>query len=199
MGIRPEYTNYQDYLKWRLDRRCQVIRDRADKVIRTFVELQDTEANFIEDDRLWLDKFAVGNGLDVCCGDFLVGAEDQASGVDGDEKAVGVDYFRQGDDLSFSGPDRLDFVVTNYMDGLPNPIKAFQEFHRVLKVGGKVALVCQDADAYPESDQHGALRNPRKQSTYTRVTVKHYLSRCGFNDIKVEATDHRTLRVEGTK
>lgn len=201
MGVRPEYTNYHDYLKWRLDRRCKVIRDRADKAIRKFVNLQDTEQNFIEDDRLWLDKFAVGTGLDVCCGDFLVGTEDQASGVDGDDAAglVGVDYFRQGDDLSFSGSGKLDFVVTNYLDGLPNPIKAFQEFHRVLKDGGKVALVCQDADSYPENDQYGALRNVRKQSTYTRVTIKHYLSRCDFKDITVEATDHRTLRVTGTK
>ena len=199
MGIRPEYTNYHDYLKWRLDRRCQVIRDRADKVLRRYVSTTDKEKNDGEDDRLWLDQFAKGNGLDICCGDFLVGTDDQASGVDGDNKMVGVDYFREGDDLCFQQDGTLDFVVTNYLDGMPNPIRALVDWSRVLKPGGVLAIAVRDADADYPGNPMGALANPRKQSTYNKVTLSHYLYRCGFRDIKTEQTAHGTLRCSSVK
>ena len=202
MGVRPEYTNYHDYLKWRLDRRCKVIRDKADRVIDRYIQTTDAEQNSIEDDRIWLDKFAVGQGLDVCCGDFLIGTEDQAEGVDGDTHRrgrVGTDYFYQGDDLSFSMSSSLDFIVTNYFDGLESAIKTLNEWHRALRPGGVLALICQDADSYGEHSERGALSNCRRTSTYSKTTLKHYLYRCDFTKVKIESTAHGTIRASAIK
>ena len=197
---KPKFENYHDYLKWRLDRRCQAIRDHADKIMKDYVlKLTSKDQNATEEDRLWLDQFANGNGLDICCGDFLIGGEDQASGVDGDPKVVGVDYVQEGDDLSFTDREQLDFIVSNYLDGLPNPLRALQEWGTKLKKGGVLAVTVRDADSFSEKDTLGGLKNPRKQSAYSQSTLRHYLGRCGFTDIKIKRTDTGTLRASAVR
>lgn len=197
---KPTFENYHDYMKWRLDRRCQTIRDRADKIMRVHVlKRTDKDQNSAEEDRLWLDTFANGNGLDICCGDFLVGGEDQASGVDGYSGVVGVDYVQEGDDLCFVNGEELDFIVSNYLDGLPNPLSALQEWGSKLKKGGALAVTVRDADSFSEKDTLGGLKNPRKQSAYSQSTLRHYLGRCGFSDIKIERTKAGMLRASAVK
>lgn len=179
----PKFDTDMEYMEWRLNRRIEVITHRVERVKRGYIEQCKRRGVAPgEEDRRWLDQFAVGNGLDIACGDFLVGDGDSAQGVDGHERMVGTDYWSEGDELSFQEPGKLDFIVTNYLDGFPTPLKALNEWHRCLRVGGVIAIVCRDADTYKEPA--GPLGNLRRQSVFTAVTLPQYLHRAGFRDIK---------------
>jgi SAM-dependent methyltransferase len=193
----PKFENYHDRLRWRLERRIVAMQGRVDRLMANFVSMTDKEKNSVEDDRIWLDQFANGNGLDIACGDFLVGGEDQALGVDTSQGMVGSDYFHKGHELAFQPGGVLDFVVTNYFDGMQDPLTALQEWHRVVKPGGVVALVCRDAHSF--ETKMGALENGKKQNTFCKVTLGHYLHRTGFIEVLIDETEHGTLRASGVK
>ena len=183
----------QDYMKAVMERRIKTLRHRADWVLDRWgkrVKLENPAALI---NRKFLEKHAVGIGADICCGDFLV---EDAIGVDSAFAVLGTDYHLSGDDLSFSRAKELDYVVTNYIEALPNTLKAMNEWHRCLKVGGIVALVCRDADTY--TNAKGALSNRNRVHTFTKVTIAHYLSRAEFSDIKVVATN-KVLHVTARK
>ncbi len=199
MAKRPKFEKHQDYMKWRLDRRVDLMRERADECIQRFVDkLTDEAAKVTEEDRLWLDQFAIGNGLDIACGDFLIGDDEQAVGVDGDRRYIGADFHVEGDELVFQSPETLDYVVTNYLEGMPNPLNALNEWWRVLRPGGTLAIVCRDANSYPDKYEKGALSNGSRQTTYTTVTLGHYLYRAGFTDYKFEVVG-QAIRASAVK
>jgi SAM-dependent methyltransferase len=185
--------NYKDYLRSVLDRRAATIASRVASVKANYIDkLNDNDVTSAgtEEDRKWLAQFAKGKGLDIACGDFLIG---DALGVDGAEKQIGTDYFNEGDDLAFAEPGKIDFIVTNYLDAFPNPLKVLNEWYRALKFGGGIiALTCRNAESY--TDPKGSLTNNKRQSAYTKVTLSQYLYRAGFTKVKVEATNHGTLR-----
>jgi SAM-dependent methyltransferase len=186
-------------MKYRLDRRVEAIRAKAERVYNDYVLRKiDKDNSPDEEDRLWLDQFANGNGYDICCGDFLIGGEDQAVGIDGHAHMVGTDRLSEGDELAFQESGRLDFVVTNYLEGLPYPLKALNEWWRCLKPEGVLALVCRNANKYSAKYPKGALDNGSRQNTFTTVTLSHYLHRAGFKDVKVEEVGP-TLRAYAVK
>lgn len=197
MKNKPEFETQIEYMEWRLDRRVKAIHDRVEKNKRGYLErckkLGEAPG---EADRLWLDGFAVGNGLDIACGDFLIG---DAQGVDGTEKMIGTDYWSEGDELVFHQPESLDFVVTNYLDGFANPLKALNEWWRCLASGGVLALTCRDAEMYSTSGK-GPLENARRASAFTSVTLAHYMYRAGFEDVTCDRHKaEKTLRCSGFK
>ncbi len=199
MEKRPKFERYQDYMKWRLDRRVDSFRERADAVMKRYVDnLSDEAARITESDRLWLDKFAIGNGIDIACGDFLIGDNEQAIGLDGDRQYIGADFHSEGDALAFQTPESLDYVVTNYLEGMPNPLNALNEWWRVLRPGGTLALVCRDANSYSSKYKKGALSNGSRQTTYTEVTLGHYIYRAGFTDYKSEIVE-KAIRASAVK
>ncbi|MHA2066702.1 MAG: hypothetical protein ACXABY_20210 [Candidatus Thorarchaeota archaeon] len=187
MNKKPQFDNQVDYMRWRLDRRVQTITDRAEKVKRRYVADCDRIGEAPgEDERLWLDQFAKGNGLDIACGDFLCG---DANGVDGHERMVGCDWWCEGDELAFQEPGKLDFVVTNYLDGFANPLKALNEWWRCIRPGGIIAIITRDSDAYVGPT--GPLENARRQMAYNVNTLKFFLGRAGFVNVTVVADDKR--------
>ena len=197
---RRKFDDYHEYMKYRLDRRVEAIKHKAERVYKGYVRNKtDKDNNPDEEDRLWLDQFANGNGYDICCGDFLIGGEDQAAGVDGDARWVGVDKLCEGDELAFQEPGRVDYIVTNYLEGMPYPLKALNEWWRCLKPEGVLALVCRNANKYSAKYPKGALDNGSRQSTFTAVTLSQYLHRAGFKDVKVEETAGVTLRAYAVK
>jgi SAM-dependent methyltransferase len=146
-----------------------------------------------EPDRLWLDGHAKGKGLDMCCGDFPIkGAE----GVDVSSKKIGADFLAKGDELTFVDNNSLDFVVTNYLDVFPDTLKVLNEWYRILKSGGRLALVCRNADAY--LNPLGPLDNSHRVSLFTMKTIQLYLERAGFCKVTVVA-DFTSLRVTASK
>ncbi len=176
-------SNHQEYLKDMLDRRVQTIKDRADLAYSLHVKRVKRDNADAIANREFMKKHAVGRGVDICCGDFVT---EGAIGVDPQVVMVGTDYLLSDGDLSFSKANELDYVVTNYIEAIPNTIKALNEWHRCLKVGGTLAIVVMDADGY--KNREGALRNRKRFNTFTKVTIAHYLSRAGFTDIEVVQT-----------
>lgn len=205
MAERPKFSDYRDYMKWRLDRRVESIKSRVEGVKKSFIDKlnpNDPIAKSAEDDRRWLDQFCKGKGLDIACGDFLCGDIEQAMGVDGHERQIGTDHFNEGDELTFSEPGKIDFIVTNYLDAFPNPLKVLNEWYRALKFGGGVlAIVCRDAE-FPSTNkqpQLGPLSNGKRQSVFTVITLAQYMYRAGFVEVKVTKTGVGSLRAVGYK
>jgi len=198
MSERPNFKTYQEYMIWRLDKRVETVRAKAERIKENYIKRLPSTDGGSEENRIWLDQFARGVGFDIACGDFLIGDVVQALGVDGAPKMLGTDYWSEGDDLSFQPADSLDYIVTNYLDGMPAPLKALVEWRRCIKSGGRIAVVCRDAEQYTQ--EMGPLENARRQSCYTEVTLKNYLYRVGFIDVRVEVhPKSSSLRGSATK
>lgn len=189
---RPKFKTYKEYMYWRLDRRVQTLQSLVNKVKRYVDSMDDFPSD--EEDRLWLEDLAIGNGLDVCCGDFLIG---DAQGVNGGVKSVGIDYFCQGDQLAFQKSEQLDFVVTNYLDAFPGPLVPLNEWWRCLRPGGVLGIVCRNADVYTEAT--GPLENHRRVSLYNKKILSQYLYRTQFKKVEVVETLHKSLRAKAIK
>jgi len=187
--------NYKERMIQRLDRRVETLKHRIERVKRRYInnlDYENTDAG--EADRIWLDQFAKGNGLDICCGDFVIG---DAWGVDGHETMIGTDYWSEGDELAFQEPGKLDFVVTNYLDGFANPLKALNEWYRCLKPGGTLAIVVRDADQY--DGNYGPLENHKRGAVFTQKTLGFYLYRAGFGGLEISTTADKSLRAKAIK
>lgn len=190
-------NTYEMYIRGLMERRVQTLKERAEHINKKWGPKRlgvDNPAN--RADRAFLEQYAVGLGIDVCCGDFLIG-EDTSIGVDTRKTVLGADYHFSGDDLSFAKPGEMDYVITNYMEAMPNVIKAINEWYRVLKPGGTLAIVCRNAETYPGPE--GALKNRHRVHTFTKVTLSHYLGRCNFVDLKIKETTHQSLHVAAKK
>lgn len=186
---------YKAYLSRLIDRRVNTVRDRGERVKRRYIDKLSDDALSDREDREWLEQHAKGVGLDIACGDFPIG---DAAGVDGDIHAViGADYFCEGDELTFQEHGKLDFIVTNYLDAFPTPLKVLNEWHRCLRVGGVVAIVCRNADKYDEPK--GPLTNGRRQSVYTVKTLPQYLYRAGFSKVQIFTNGLKSIRASAVK
>lgn len=61
--------------------------------------------------------------------------------------AASVDIFAEGDNLPFDDNSQ-DFVINSHViEHMPNPIKALKEWHRVIKPGGIVFIICPKRNA----------------------------------------------------
>lgn len=190
----------------RIEKRFENFKVRVERM-RRFIERGKGGG---EEDRLWLDQFATGGkGIDVFCGDMLIG---DAIGVDGDSDpsdrsgkagvgVIGTDTFKiGGDELTPFEAEELDFVVSNYLDVSSNPLKTLIEWCRVLKKGRTLALVVRDAERYKADI--GPLSNRIRNSSFTAITIKNYLSRAGFKVELIEKgvdKDSFSLRIKAAK
>ncbi len=186
--------SYRKWVREMLDRRVETYKKRADSIYAKWGKRLDTDNPGARADRAFLESHAVGIGVDICCGDFLVA---DAIGVDTRRTTLGADYHYSGDDLAFAKTNELDFVVTNYIEALPNVIKAMNEWFRCLKEGGTLALACRDADAYTEPE--GALKSRRRCHTFNKVTISQYLHRAGFKDVQVKSSVGNAMHVTARK
>ena len=105
-------SDQQEYMKEMLDRRIQTVKDRAALVYDTYVTRLEPENPAYKINREFLEKHAVGVGVDICCGDFVTA---DAIGVDPAIEVLGADYRLSDGELSFSKARELDYVVTNYL------------------------------------------------------------------------------------
>ena len=183
-------TAYRDYMRSIVDRRIKHVTERADKIMLKWGRRLDAPipAGLVED-REFLEKYAIGDGVDVCCGDFLI---EDAVGVDTRRTVAGADFHFSADTLSFTKPNTLDYVVSNYLEAVPNTIGALNEWYRCLKPGGTLAMICRDSDQYIQLE--GALTSGHRQHTFSKVTIKHYMYRSGFINVTVKPTPNQSLQ-----
>ncbi len=188
-------SSYSEYMRGLLDRRIEAYKRRADHIMDLRRNHLKGDGSDFKANREFLEKHAVGVGVDVCCGDFLIG---DSIGVDTRLETLGVDFNFSGDNLSFMRSNTLDYVVTNYLEALPNTLQALNAWHRCLKKEGVLAMVCINANEYNHLPA-GALTNAHRSHTFTKVTLSHYLYRAEYKDVKIEETEHKTLWVEAKK
>lgn len=175
-------------MKARLEVRRDKLNKRIDKVIRTEVTEKNSGG---EDLRVWLDQFVKGTGVDICCGNFLIGE----TGVDSSAYVVGNDYNFSGEDLSTFEPDTMDYIVCNYFDCFDSPLKALNEWWRTLKPGGTLAFICTNAECHP---LEGTLLNGKRRFLYTPHTITQFMNKVKFKNIEVKP--HKTaIFVKGIK
>jgi SAM-dependent methyltransferase len=188
--------SYREYFKGLVDRRVEKVQKRADKFYRDWGKRLDKENPGDVEDRTFLEKHAIGIGVDIACGDLVIG---DALGVDVREWVLGVDYNTKGDELTFSKSGEMDYVVTNYLEALPSTLNALNEWHRCLKPGGTLAMICRDANSYNHKRPAGALTSNRRCNTFNKITLSHYLHRAGYREIDIVETDHASLQVVARK
>lgn len=181
-----------DYQKSLLDR----IATRKQQILTWFARIERTAARGKyggEPGRVWLDKHAgVGYGLNICCGDFQIG---NSWGVDMDPGVVATDYWCSGDALA-AGRSTVDYIVTNYLEALPNTRAVLREWNRVLVNDGIVAIVCRDSDAY--ESELGPFENHRRWVAFNEKILRWHLRVAGFEVFEVER-DGMELRMAARK
>jgi SAM-dependent methyltransferase len=189
MGNRTEGTSEGErkICHERLDSYEKVVKERIKKV-RSRID-----QGYYRDDaghKTWLEKFAKGRGLDICCGNIpMMGAE----GVDkefffpktGSGGLGPLCHLRQdGDSLPQFSCKEIDFIISNYLEAMPSPLGALNEWYRILKPGGTLALVMSNAEKY--DNELGPFCNKNKCNVFTPTTILLYLKRTGFEEIKLE-------------
>lgn len=177
-------------MKRRVEVRRYYINAKIDRVIRSEVTQKNLGG---EELRIWLERFTkTGVGLDICCGNFLIA--ETGIGVDSAYNVVGNDYNFKGDDLTSFNRDSMNYIVCNYFDCFDSPLKVLNEWYRVIKNNGVMAIVCSNADCYPEN---GSLLNGKRCFLYTPHTIKQYVTKV-FGNCAVKV--HKTfLLVTATK
>lgn len=146
-----------------------------------------------EEDRQWLQQFTAGTGLEIAPGNFPI---EGAISVDVDNNILPPHLSTSGDELVNIEAGTIDFIVTNYLEAFSNTLKTLNEWHRVMRPGGVLAIVCMDADLYNEP--RGALGNSRRLNTYSMSTLRAYVTRAGFSLDSIESYKS-VIRMKATK
>ena len=180
--------DYKKQLHERLDARKEKLISFIDRLHR----MVDAGQLGGESGRIWLDQYAIGVGVNLCCGDFSVG---NSLGIDNDPEKIAIDIWGLADHYYNDMPP-LDFVVTNYLECFPDPLGVLKNWNKKLKPGGIFAVVACNTDMY--ANPAGPLANPRRLNCFSTLTLKAYFQAAGFKVEKVDLED-KELRIMGRK
>jgi len=135
-----------------------------------------------------LAKFCVGRGIDVGCGhrkvapdcigvDLLQAGEKGAYGVVKGKASV-ADVKASGDDLPFK-TNELDYVVSRHnLEHYIDVVKTLQEWRRVLKPGGVMAMIVPD-----ERAGDTIYLDPTHKHVFTPESLERLVSALGGLDV----------------
>ena len=140
---------------------------------------------YTEEHLEWLESFCVGKGFNMGCGELPI---KDSMGVDAllTLGCYNGEAFCEMDDLWEYKDGCADYIISNYIEGVPTPCKLFVEWHRLLRSGGTVAILCRDADSEGYSElSSGPLQKSlkgtiKKHTCYTARTIRFYLQFVGF-------------------
>jgi len=125
-----------------------------------------------------LGKYCKGIGLDICCGKNRKCHPD-AIGIDINPYSRTVDIVHDGADLWMYPDDSLDYIVSCHgLEHFPDTIKTVDEWARVIKPGGHVAVIVPDALTRPEN-----IRAKGHKSAWIEQTLFH-LFRHDFKSVR---------------
>ena len=156
----------------------------------------------------WLQQFAIGHGFDIACGNYPTMLADESGPVPGiDERdvvgSVLGGFVESARKLMAVDSDSCDFIISNHLEGLPHLVETLNNWYRVLKPGGVMAVMTLDAEAdrFKEGSafksryakDRGPLGNPRVLNAFTKTILHQYLARCGLQRITIEVDDDLLL------
>ena len=142
--------------------------------------------------RKWLRQFAFGKGANLCCGDFPIG---DSIGIDADWEKLATDLWGYADRPPFED-GTIDYVLTNYLEAFPDTLQVLQNWTKALRVGGILAIVCRNTDAY--DNPMGPLTNKHRAHCFSLKTLSCYLQRAGFR-VKLHEFHEQELWVAAVK
>jgi len=171
----------EERLRMRMHQRVDKRSYRIHRLIETYIEHPVVGG---EEDRLWLEQYAVGTGLDIACGDFLIG---MSIGIDKNNEKLGQTWVGPGDTLYRFDTDSMDYIVSNYFECFPDPSKVLREWHRVLKPGGTLAIVVANAVKYV--GELGLFCNEHRLSAFTEQILSNHLHKAQFHDVNIELNE----------
>lgn len=178
--------DHKEKMHNRVNERFEVVKKRVQKLHYQI----DQGVIGGEEGREWLEQFAKeGVGVNLCCGDFAIG---NSIGIDIDSQKIASDYWSFIDRFQIDlGP--LDYIVSNYIECLDNPVGVLKEWLDKLKPGGVIALVVCNSDEYTTT--LGPMANPRRKFCYNQNTLSFILRKVGFitERFEKEGTELRVL------
>jgi predicted SAM-dependent methyltransferase len=129
-----------------------------------------------QEEREILSKYAVGTGIDVGCGNYKIGD----FGVDIDS-SVNPDIVCNMWDVPIPGNTQDYIVSCHCLEHTVYTIKTLKEWHRLLKVGGTLAITVPDGEnANPINlgdSEYGHVQ------LFSMETIKGFLKFVGFEVI----------------
>lgn len=177
-------TELQTSMIARVNRRKQAILAHCNRVIR---EIENGK-HAGEEGRLWLEQFCEGEGVHFCAGEFALS---DSLGVDMDARSLALDQWAYADRY-LGGKTPLDYIVTNYLESMPDTLRVLTEWGRLLKPGGALAIVARNAEMYGAGE--GPLSNPHRVAVFTQTVLTCYLERAGFTPWRWESFE-KEIRV----
>lgn len=117
-----------------------------------------------------LGQYCNGVGLDIGCGPVRKCHPD-AIGVDINPYSEVVDIVNDGSDLWMFEDNSLDYIVgCHSLEHFPDTHKVLDEWFRVLRIGGYIALIVPDAGKRPN-----VVRAKGHKTGFTKDMLYHYL------------------------
>ncbi len=146
----------------------------------------------------WFYQFISGEGVDLAAGNFPTEAGMLC--VDSVQRLGNLLNGFEADvtNLHHIDSSSLDFVLCNYLEGVEKTITALNEWYRILKHEGYLAIIVSNAESERYQIEKGPLKNRRRLVLFTPLTIQRYLERAGFTQILVENYKHQ-LRVSAQK
>jgi len=138
-----------------------------------------------------LGKYCKGIGLDIGCGKVRKCHPD-AIGVDVYPYGDIVDIVHDGSDLWMFEDNQLDYIVGSHsLEHFPSTHKVIEEWARVLKSGGHVAVIVPDCEKRPDN-----VRAKGHMTGFTKDMLYQYF-KGKFKSIRCETLERKDI--ENTK
>lgn len=127
-----------------------------------------------EPGRVWLEQFCQGVGVQLCAGQFQLG---DSIGINSDPNAIATDHWCYADRFTGDLPP-LDYIVTNYLECFPDPLRVLQSWAGRMRTGGVMAVIARNSELY--DNERGPLKNVRRASCFSLKTLAFTLERAGY-------------------
>ena len=145
-----------------------------------------------------LGEYCKGTGLDIGCGPKRKCHQD-AIGVDVNPYSETVDIVNDGADLWMFKDGELDYIVGSHsLEHFPDAPKTVDEWARVIKSGGHVAVIVPDGELRPNN-----IRARGHRSVFTMGSLDHlfapHFKKIRLERVKEEGNPKQTIIYVGIR